>query len=126
MQKGVWLMIGSIKHLRAYVRRSELLVAMPVMLLSVSGPIRHDPINKRSGGARTGGVLPIPASAAPARPMHLDSLLNGHRDARTERGRVLYAPGHAPRDSATHMTHKRGCTVQRVVAQIRTQSDPAT
>ena len=114
------------ERLRAFVRRGELLVAMPAMLVVAGGPIHHDPINKRSGGTRTGGVLPIPATAAPGRPMHLDSLLNGRRDTRAERGRVLYAPGHAPRDTALHVTHKHGCTAQRVIAQVRTPSDPAT
>ena len=121
-------MIGSIERLQRLARRSRLLAATPAMLLVIAIPSRHDPITKRTGATGTGGVLPIPAT--PAKGAHLtplDSLLRGHRDSRTERGRVLYAPGHAPHDTAAapRATHKP-CPVQRVVAQAHATPGPAT
>ncbi|HEX4684020.1 MAG TPA: hypothetical protein VH277_14985 [Gemmatimonadaceae bacterium] len=111
-------MLGSIERLRHHVRRMEVLAAVPMMLI-VGSPTHPDPIKHGPG---KGGVLPIPATAAPpTSAAHLDSLLNGHRDSRLERGRVLYAPGHAPRDTAitAHPGRKHTCptTAQRVVAE---------
>jgi hypothetical protein len=122
-------MIASVERLRQLARRTRLLTATP-MLLVIAVPSPRDPITKRTGAGVKGAVLPIPAAPATGlRVMHLDSLLSGHRDSRTERGRVLYAPGHAPRDTAAapRPTHKSQCPVQRVVAQgARAAAGPAT
>lgn len=119
-------MMGSVERLRQLARRSRLLAATPMMLLVIGGPRHRDPITKRNGSTGTGGVLPIPATASPSpRAVHLDSLVAGHRDTRAERGRVLYAPGHVPRDTAaSRPAHKHACPVQRVVAQARTTPGP--
>ena len=117
-------MIGAIEGLRRLARMSGMLTAAPMMLLIIGDPAHRDPITKRSGVKGTGGVLPIP-SATSSRLMHLDSLLSGHHDPRTQRGRVLYAPGHAPRDTAA-APHRRPCPAQRVVAQVRSATEPAT
>jgi hypothetical protein len=116
-------MIASIERLRRYVRRGSALAAAPMLLL-VMGPGHHDPIHRHGPGK--GGVLPIPATPAPDA-AHLDSLLNGRSPARLERGRVLYAPGHAPHDTAViRAPRKRTCpsTAQRVVAQNGTTARP--
>jgi hypothetical protein len=118
-------MLGSIERLRLQVRRLEVLAAVPMMLV-VASPTHPDPIKHGPG---KGGVLPIPATTTPpTTAAHLDSLLNGHRDSRLERGRVLYAPGHAPRDTATvsRPVRKHPCpaTAQRVVAESGSAARP--
>ena len=119
-------MIGSIERLRLYARRSRMLAATPMMLLAVGSPTHPDPIKHGPG---KGGVLPIPAiTPSGETAAHLDSLMNSHRDSRLERGRVLYAPGHSPRDTAAaRSSHKRPvpCPVQRVVAQGATADRPS-
>jgi hypothetical protein len=64
------------------------------------------------------GVVPLPGPAATASTPsgHVDPLLQQHRDLRAARGRILYAAGHAPRDTAAaHLqAHKAPCPEQRV------------
>ncbi|HXT15939.1 MAG TPA: hypothetical protein VN706_09955 [Gemmatimonadaceae bacterium] len=116
-------MIGTIERLRRQMRRTQLLAVAPMMLIVV-GPTHPDPIKHGPG---KGGVLPIPsAPVAPTSAARMDSLLNGRRGARLERGRILYAPGHAPRDTAAAShTHKRVCPhAERVVAQTASAAGP--
>lgn len=119
-------MIGSIERLRRFARRTRMLAATPMMLLAVGSPTHPDPIRH---GAGKGGVLPIPAIISPGESAaHLDSLLTAHRDSRLERGRVLYAPGHAPRDTAIARSSRKRpapCHAQRVVAQGATADRPS-
>lgn len=124
-------MIGSIERIRRYARRSGLLTVAPMMLLvGVGSPAHPDPIKHTGPVTGTGGgVLPIPAAPVPAsRSTRLDSLLSGHHDNHVERGRVLYAPGHAPRDtaSAAHPARKHQCPMQRVMAQTHPVAGPNT
>jgi hypothetical protein len=86
-------MVGSIERLRRHIRVRSM---APMMLLAIGVPGTPDPIAKRIGG--TAGVIAIPATSAPAT-AHADPLGDGRRDARADRGRVLYAPGHAPHDT---------------------------
>ena len=120
-------MIGSIERLRRCARRSRTLALTPMMLLFVGLPAHSDPIKHGPG---KGGVLPIPASIPPGETAaHLDSLLRSHRDSRLERGRVLYAPGHAPRDTAVARPSRKRpapCPVRRIVAQGATADRPTT
>lgn len=113
-------MIGSIKCLR---RLSAPLFA-PMLVVAIGVPTRPDPTKRATG---TAAVIAIPSAAA------TPSATNGRgdaqpidsrRDARAERGRVLYAPGHAPRDTAAvHATHKQPCPQTRVV-QARLSQAP--
>src|SRR5437588_6981815 len=107
-------MTGSIERLR---RRIQLRSFAPLMLLVIGAPMRPDPIAKRA--SRTAGVLPIPgpSAAAPMAVPHGELMLpEGRRDTRAERGRVLYAPGHAPRDTAAVRTlRKHPCPDERAV-----------
>jgi len=87
-------MVGSIERLRRRIPARNL---APMMLLVIGVP-GTDPIAKRVGG--TAGVIAIPASPASSSGTRGDLLSgDGRRDTRAERGRVLYAPGHAPRDT---------------------------
>jgi hypothetical protein len=108
-------MIGSIERLRRHV---AVIRIAPMMLLVIGVPTKPDPINKRVGGAA--GLIPIPASASAAPNATRADLVapEARRDARSDRGRVLYANGRAPRDSvaaATRTLHKHPCAEQRVV-----------
>jgi hypothetical protein len=106
-------MMGSIERIWRVVPKRPL---MPAMMLVVSVTI-SDP-NRRPTGY--GGVLPVPgpSATAPAASTRLDPILDQQRrDTRAIRGRVLYAGGHAPRDtSATHTppARKGPCPDQRV------------
>src|SRR5690242_18592690 len=115
-------MIGSIERLR---RLGQVSRVAPVMLLVIGIPSHPDPINKRVTG--TAGILPIPA--APATSSNTRSELiapENRRDARAERGRVLYADGRASRDSAeTRAVRHHLCPDQRVV-QTRTSANPTS
>jgi hypothetical protein len=85
------------------------------MVLVIGVPGTHDPIAKRIGG--TAGVITIPATV-PSTVNHGDLLPDGRRDTRAERGRVLYGPGHAPRDTAVAVARpvrKQACVDQQAV-----------
>lgn len=111
------------------VRRSlSVRACAPMIMLVITVPTHHpDPINKRTGYA---GVLPVPAAAPTvASAARIDPLLGGKRDARTDRGRVLYAAGHAPRDSAntrSRAAHKTLCPEQRLVESAARTASPNT
>jgi hypothetical protein len=97
-----------------------------IMLVITVPTVHPDPINKRTGYA---GVLPVPAAPAPAPNTRIDPLLGGKRDSRSDRGRVLYAAGRAPRDTAAATPRPRTlhkpCPEQRLV-QGATHSSPST
>lgn len=109
-------MVGSIERLRRQIRVRTF---APVMLLAIGVPgTPADPIAKRIGG--TAGVIAIPATIpAPSTGTHADGLSSDtRRDARAERGRVLYSPGHAPRDTVTAVARpirKQACVDQQAV-----------
>jgi len=100
-------------------RRLSVASVMPLALLVGTVHNSTDPMRK-SGGAggngaptnRYAGVLPVPSSssASAQAPSRLDSLLDQHHDARAERGRVLYAAGHAPKAATTAKNHRRQCS----------------
>lgn len=118
-------MIGSIDRFRPRMLRQ----LAPMLLIVVGAPAAHsDPVHRKGSGYA--GVLPIPSPAATATATgtnrRLDPLLAPRRDARAERGRVLYAAGHAPRDTAAahpKVEPKRPCPEERLV-QGRTPDGP--
>ena len=106
-------MMGSIERIwRAFPKRP----IMPAMMLVVS--INTPDPNRRGTGY--GGVLPVPgpSATATAATTRLDPILDQQRrDMRAIRGRVLYAAGHAPRDTSAVRTppaRKGPCPEQRV------------
>ncbi len=105
-------MMGSIERIWRVVPKRPLMPAM-MFVVSITTP---DP-NRRPTGY--GGVLPVPgpSATAPATSTRLDPILDQQRrDTRAIRGRVLYAGGHAPRDTATRTppARKGPCPDQRV------------
>jgi hypothetical protein len=104
-------MMGSIERILRVIPKRPIVPAM-MLVVSIGAP---DP-NRRGTGY--GGVLPVPASAsAPATASRLDPILDQQRrDMRAIRGRVLYAGGHAPRDTAvrTQPARKGPCPEQRI------------
>jgi hypothetical protein len=114
---------GSIERLRQHIRARSL---APMMLLVLGIPGPSDPITKRIG---TAGVITMPAVPA----SHGDSLSDARRDSRAERGRVLYAPGHAPRDLLRDTTaasarplRKQACVDQQAVRGRGRNSAPTS
>lgn len=109
-------MVGSIERLRRQLQACSF-APMMLLVIGVPGTGTTDPIAKRVGG--TAGVIAIPATAAaPATGIHSDAAPDSRRDTRAERGRVLYAPGHAPRDtvaSAARPTRKQVCVDQQAI-----------
>jgi len=107
-------MVGSIERLRRHLQVRSL---APMMLLVIGVPNIPDPIAKRVGG--TAGVITMPALPAPASAStHGDALADGHRDTRADRGRILYAPGHAPHDSTAataRAVRKQVCVEQQAM-----------
>lgn len=114
-------MVGLMERVRRHVQARTF---APMMLLVIAIPARPDPIAKRVGSA---GVLPIPGPAvsAPAAGNHIDPIAEPRRDTRADRGRVLYAAGRAPRDTAAapKATHKP-CAEQGIVQAGRAPSSP--
>jgi hypothetical protein len=106
-------MMWSIERLR---RRLSVASVMPLALL-IGSVHPTDPMRKNAGGGtgtptnRYAGVLPVPSSSIDSKaPSRLDSLLDQHHDARADRGRVLYAAGHAPKPAAPAKNHHRQCS----------------
>jgi hypothetical protein len=106
-------MMGSIERIWRVIPKRPLMPAM-MLVVSINTP---DP-NRRGTGY--GGVLPVPgpAATAPAAATRLDPILDQQRrDMRAIRGRVLYAAGHAPRDTSAVRTappRKGPCPEQRI------------
>lgn len=92
-------MIGSIERVW---RQMSVQSLMPVMVLVVVTKSPTDPSRKNSA---YGGVVPVPAAAAPTTPAPTSTRENlldqQHRDQRAARGRVLYATGRAPQQPQT-------------------------
>jgi hypothetical protein len=88
---------------------------MPVLMLVICASAQPDPTRRATG---YGGVLPVPGpSAAPSTTKSDSGVVQGRREGRAARGRVLYSPGRAPHDTvALHdaRVHKSSCPVQRV------------
>jgi len=85
------------------------------MMLVVSNWGPADPSRKSTA---FGGVLPIPAPVAPATTAssRTENLLDQqHRDQRAARGRVLYATGRAPQQSAVVRAEVKAPCERRVV-----------
>jgi hypothetical protein len=88
---------------------------MPVMMLMIVNWGPTDPSRKSTA---FGGVLPIPAPVAPATTAssRTENLLDQqHRDQRAARGRVLYATGRAPQQSAVVRAEVKAPCERRVV-----------
>jgi len=107
-------MLGSIERIWRVLPKRPLVPAM-LLVVGINTP---DP-NRRGTGY--GGVLPVPGptTTAPAVPSRIDPILDQQRrETRAIRGRVLYAAGHAPRDTATTVrsapARKGPCPAQRV------------
>ena len=106
-------MLGLIERIWRVVPKRPVVPAM-MLVVSINTP---DP-NRRPTGY--GGVLPVPgpSATAPATSGRIDPILDQQRrDTRAVRGRVLYAAGHAPRDTAAVRTPpapKAPCPDQRV------------
>jgi hypothetical protein len=106
-------MVGPMERTRRLLQNRAF---VPVLMLAICINVPSDP-TRRAG---YGGVLPVPGpnAAQIASPGRTDSgVVQSHRDSRSARGRVLYAPGHAPHDTlALHdaRAHKNSCPVQRV------------
>jgi hypothetical protein len=102
---------GSIERIWQALPKHTTVSAM-ALVITINNP---DPTHRSTG---YGGVVPLPGPtatmAAPAG--RVDPLLQQRRDVRAARGRVLYAAGRAPRDSASHtaQAHKSPCPDQRV------------
>lgn len=118
-------MVGSIERQLRRIVKSPM---MPMMIIVV-GVHAPDP-NRRDAGY--GGVLPVPGptSVITAATMRIDPMLNAqHREARIQRGRVLYASGHAPAATipkAPRSDGKAPCPQQRVVQGRSTTASPNT
>jgi len=106
-------MMGSIERIWRAIPKRPIMPAM-MLVVSINTP---DP-NRRGTGY--GGVLPVPgpSATATATTTRLDPILDQQRrDMRAIRGRVLYAAGHAPRDTSAVRTppaRKGPCPEQRV------------
>jgi hypothetical protein len=116
-------MIGSIERFRRLIPNRPL---VPMMLLVIGVNTTPDPTRKATG---YGGILPVPSSPTPAAPAHVDPLLaQQRRDMRAARGRVLYAPGHAPAAQTptehARNEHKTPCPEQRVVQSRGPSASP--
>jgi len=123
-------MMWSIERFR---RRLSVASVMPFAILIASVHNPADPMRKSGGGTlptanRYAGVLPVPSSSSIASntPNRLDSLLDQHHDARAERGRVLYAAGHAPNTAtAPAKPHRRQCS-DHVASARDTSNTPSS
>jgi hypothetical protein len=113
-------MVGPMERIRRLLLNRAF---VPVVMLVVCVNVQPDPTRRATG---YGGVLPVPGpnatAAAPSMNKSDTGFVQGRRDARAARGRVLYAPGHAAHDTVAlrdARTHKTGCPVQRIVGQDR-------
>jgi hypothetical protein len=114
------------RSMEAFRRQLSTRSVVPVLavLVTVNSPI--DP-NRRAGGTGYGGVLPVPTPAAPtATVARMDSLLDAHRDTRTERGRVLYADGHDPRTTPSAKPRKQCPSPEQRLVQGHGPSSPSS
>lgn len=112
-------MAGSIERLWRLIPRHQ---AVPVAMLVIGAYATPDPTRRPSGYT---GVVQVPSAPATGKVARPDPLLEQQRrDIRVSRGRVLYAPGHAPAPSNSQATtpsatpaknaQKIPCPIQRV------------
>jgi hypothetical protein len=113
------------RSMEAFRRQLSTRSVAPVLAIIVTVHSPIDP-NRRASGTGYGGVLTVPIPAAPtATVARMDSLLDAHRDARTERGRVLYATGHDPRATTPSAKTRKQCpSPERRLVQGRGSSSP--
>ncbi|MEO9034493.1 MAG: hypothetical protein ABI442_03230 [Gemmatimonadaceae bacterium] len=113
------MMVGPIERIRRLLSNRAF---VPVLMLVVCVNTQPDPTRRATG---YGGVLPVPGPSAMPSPSSTKSdsaVVQNRRDVRAVRGRVLYAPGHAPHDTvALHdaRAHKTECPVQQRMGQDR-------
>jgi len=118
-------MSGSIERL---LQRTVCRTMLPMMIV-IAGVNTPDPTRRDAG---YGGVLPVPSpsSASATSAAHIDPMLDArHREARIQRGRVLYAAGHAPAQATpapSRAARKGPCPEQRVVQSRSTTASPNT
>ena len=116
-------MVGSIERQLRRIVKSPM---MPMMIIVV-GVNAPDP-NRRDAGY--GGVLPVPGPTSVSTTVAIDPMLNAqHREARIQRGRVLYASDHAPAATTPKSPRSAGrapCPQQRVVQGRSTTASPNT
>jgi hypothetical protein len=121
------MVVGSIERIVRLLTRNQV---APVMMLVVCVSV-PDPSRRVTG---YGGVLPVPTPSAPAPSAapRLDPVLDQqHRDARSVRGRVLYATGTAPnaphaQQAPTRTPAKGPCPLQRVVQGRAASTSPTS
>ena len=114
------------RSMEAFRRQLSVRSVVPVLavIVTVNSPI--DP-NRRAGSTGYGGVLPVPIpAAATATVARMDSLLDAHRETRTEHGRVLYAAGHEPRATPAAKSPKQCPAAERRLVQGRGSSSPSS
>ena len=115
------------RSMEAFRRQLSTRTVVPVLavIVTVNSPI--DP-SRRPGGTGYGGVLPVPIPSAPtATVARMDSLLDAHRESRTERGRVLYAAGHEPRSATPSAKTRKQCpSPDRRLVQGRGSTSPSS
>lgn len=112
------------RSMEAFRRQLSTRSVAPVLAIIVTVHSPIDP-NRRASGTGYGGVLPVPIPAAPtATVARMDSLLDAHRDTRTERGRVLYAAGHEPHATPSAKTRKQCPSPDRRLVQGRGSPSP--
>jgi hypothetical protein len=115
------------RSMEAFRRQLSTRSVVPVLAVIA---IVHSPVdpNRKAGGPGYGGVLPVPIPAEPiATVARMDSLLDAHRDMRTDRGRVLYAAGHEPRTPAPSAKARKQCPPpERRLVQGRGSTSPSS
>jgi hypothetical protein len=115
------------RSMEAFRRQLSTRSVVPVLavIVTVNSPI--DPA-RRASGTGYGGVLPVPIpAAATATVARMDSLVDAHRDSRTERGRVLYAAGHEPRSATPSAKTRKQCpSPDRRLVQGRGPASPSS
>jgi hypothetical protein len=107
-------MIGSIERLWRRLPASQR-ATLTMMLLVTGVHGSADPARRSTG---YGGVLPVPNCPQSSSSGRIDpSLEQRRRDARAERGRVLYSAGHGPKastSSPSRAARKIPCPERRV------------
>jgi hypothetical protein len=116
-------MMRSMEAIRRQLSTRSVVPVLAV-IVTINSPI--DP-NRRAGGTGYGGVIPVPVPATPTVTVaRMDSLLDAHRETRTERGRVLYAAGHDPRGTPPAKAHKQCPSPERRLVQGRGSTSPSS
>jgi hypothetical protein len=103
-------MIATIEQVWRRVKQRPL---VPLAMLVIGVRVPADPARRNTGYV---GVLPVPASTAPATSMaRTDAPVDqARRELRAARGRVLYAAGHEPQATTQRAERKAACPDHRV------------